>query len=127
MLINLSNHRLEHWSITQLESAKENYGSIFDLEFPHLDPADNLPKIEIQVEEYANQCEKILNDAKSKFEDAIHIMGEMTFVYQFVKKMTAKGILCVASTTERKVEERKNDVKISTFNFIQFRPYEDIK
>jgi len=126
MLINLSNHRLEHWSTAQLESARENYGSIFDLEFPQLDPADNLQKIKIQVDEFENQCEKILNEAKSEYKDAVHIMGEMTFVYQFVKKMTAKGILCVASTTERIVTETENG-KLSIFKFIQFRPYEDIK
>ena len=30
MLINLSNHRLEHWSDEQLKSAREKYGSIYD-------------------------------------------------------------------------------------------------
>ena len=36
MLINLSNHRVQDWSQPQLETAKEKYGSIYDIEFTNL-------------------------------------------------------------------------------------------
>lgn len=54
-------------------------------------------------------------------------MGEMTFVYQFVKRMSALGVLCVAATTERLVEETNHGEKYAQFRFIKFRTYQEIK
>lgn len=55
---------------------------------------------------------------------AIHVMGEMTFVYQFVKLATAAGLRCVASTTERRAVDHPDGSKTSEFRFVRFRDYD---
>jgi hypothetical protein len=57
-------------------------------------------------------------------ESAIHVMGEMTFVHQFVKRATAAGLRCVASTTERLAVDHPDGSKTSEFRFVRFRDYE---
>lgn len=56
-------------------------------------------------------------------ESAVDVMGEMTFVCQFVKRATAGGLRCVASTTERIATENADGAKTSEFRFAQFRDY----
>lgn len=56
--------------------------------------------------------------------NAIHVMGEMTFVYQFVKQASAVGLRCVASTTERIAVDKPDGTKVSEFRFVRFREYE---
>lgn len=58
---------------------------------------------------------------------AIHVMGEMPFVYQFVKLATAAGLCCVASTTERTAVDHPDGSKTSEFRFIRFREYEQME
>jgi hypothetical protein len=55
---------------------------------------------------------------------AIHLMGEMTFVYQFVQRATAAGLRCIASTTERRTVDHPDGSKTSEFCFVRFRNYE---
>ena len=55
--------------------------------------------------------------------DAVHLMGEMTFTYALVSLLQAANILCVASTSDRKVIEEENGKKTILFEFKQFRAY----
>jgi hypothetical protein len=50
-------------------------------------------------------------------------MGEMTFTFYIVQQCLSSGIVCVASTTERMVNENNNGNKEVQFNFVQFREY----
>ncbi|MFQ6116057.1 MAG: CRISPR-associated protein [bacterium] len=122
MLINLSNHPSDRWSEEQKRAAQV-YGEIVDLDFPEIDPDASLNEVEGAVERYVARCMTLLEKSQQK-ENAVHIMGEMTFVYQFVKRMSARGVTCLAATTERLVEERKPGEKYARFRFVQFRPYE---
>ena len=116
--INLTNHPSNNWGIEQLKAAAE-YGGVIDCSFP-------------QVNSHADEaCIKdmavgVLNDIMQSYgHDAltIHVMGEMTFVYAFVRHAHALGITCVASTTERVAVNNPDGTKTSTFKFVKFRKY----
>jgi hypothetical protein len=123
MLLNLSNHPLSKWTQEQRAAALHQFGAIEDVPFPQLDPAASLNDIQKIVSEFVTTCVQRLEHEPPP--NAIHLMGEFTFTYQFVKEMEQRGILCVASTTERIVTEDPEDPtkKTTTFRFVQFRPY----
>jgi len=117
LFLNLSNHPSEQWSDKQLAAALK-YGDIEDMEFPAIPPGAT-------GEELMNFAEKTAEEILQKAENAditVHVMGEMTFTYRLVSLLKAEGITCVASTTERIVEE-KDGLKTSEFRFVKFREY----
>ena len=117
IFINFSNHPSSFWEKTQLDAAKK-YGEILDMSFPSISPDADLSTIE----EHAEDCiETIINYAKEACV-TLHVMGEMTFTFSLVTKALAKGITCVASTSERVVEEH-DGIKTSEFRFVRFREY----
>jgi hypothetical protein len=85
------------------------------MSFPNIPP--ELVGIELDelVETYASKI-------KAENPQAVHVMGEMTFTYRLVNHLKANDILCIASTTNRIVEE-KDGKKIVQFQFVQFRAY----
>ncbi len=115
MLLNLSNHPFASWTKEQQQRAMLDYQQVTDLPFPNVRPDLSSEQLDVLVEEYT---EKIfaLNPV------AVHVMGEMTFTFRFVNQLKAKGILCLASTTER-ITSIENNLKTSHFKFIQFRSY----
>jgi len=120
MLINLSNHPSEKWSQQQLDAAK-CYGTVVDLPFPVIDPMAESFEIDKLSAGYLNQIDLIFaNDIKDQ--QAVHIMGELTFSFSLVNKLRAKGIACLASTTQRIVNEEDN-LKMTEFQFCRFRNY----
>jgi len=143
MLLNLSNHPKAKWDERQLAAAAREFGAVEDMPFPQIDPNASLDDVARIAHEYAEKCEQVLkarSDELNALSDpsgsgtesrttntpnAIHLMGEFTFTYQFVKEMEKRGILCVASTTERIVTEDTQDPtkKTTIFRFVQFRPY----
>ncbi|MFH0988540.1 MAG: CRISPR-associated protein [bacterium] len=123
MLLNLSNHPLDKWSAEQREAAEQQFGAVEDMPFPQLDPGASLEAINAVVDDYLTKCTERLKTAKTDAANAIHLMGEYTFSYQFLKKMEALGIPCVASTTERIVTNNPDGSKTTVFKFVQFRPY----
>ena len=129
MLINLSNHPFLKWSAEQRQIAKQQFSEIVDLPFPVVPTNADLDQVIQLVEEYVEKCmqifseRKLLSSRETNNKNAIHIMGEMTFVYQFVHKMSEQGVLCVASTTERIAQEKSDGTKWSRFQFVRFRPY----
>lgn len=123
MLFNLSNHAVSKWSAEQKQAAIRHFGEIRDLPFPAIDPAANLDSIVTLANEYVQRCQTQFDNIQTPAH-AIHIMGEMTFVYQFVKLATAAGLRCVASTTERRAVDHPDGSKTSEFRFVRFRDYE---
>lgn len=97
MLLNLSNHPLSKWSDKQRGAAEGLFGTIIDIPFPAIEPTASLDEIEKIVQDYVQLCLTHLNqyDEYTK-ENVIHIMGEFTFIYLFVKEMERRNILCVA-------------------------------
>ena len=121
MLINLTNHPSSRWSEKQKAAAEEEFGEIVDMPFPEIREEG----CEWYVSDLADQyLRKILNmpDA-SPF--VVHLMGEQTFSYALLKRLRARGITCVASTTKRIVKEEEPGRKTEViFQFERFRRYE---
>lgn len=121
MLINLSNHPFEKWSENQKHIAESNYGNVVDLPFPEIPPESNLEYVTNLADNYITKIQDLINQYKSEF-NAVHIMGELTFVYVIVNKLKEKNIPAVASTTKRDVVDTPEG-KFSKFNFTRFRNY----
>lgn len=121
MLINLSNHPLSTWTEKQIETADKIYNQIIDLEFPLIPPDADEGTVTVLAEDYKNICIERLSTSKDK-NNAVHIMGEMTFCFALVSLLLKENIECIASTTERLVTE-ENDIKTSKFDFVKFRKY----
>src|SRR5690606_5486998 len=115
MLLNLSNHPSSNWPAEQTTAATKRYGSIEDLPFPNVPPEATSDQVRQLAEQFYNKIRKM--DPQ-----AIHIMGEMTFTFALVNMLMAVGYPCLASTTNRIVEERDGK-KIVQFEFLQFRSY----
>ena len=122
MLINISNHNSEKWSSEQKAAAEKEWGKIFDIQFPSVNPHISDEALDNLVEIYENEVYEKLNPTQGVDCNAVHVMGEMTFVYRLVKALQNQGIHCVASTTERIVSEQ-DGVKTSIFKFVKFRSY----
>lgn len=117
LFLNLSNHPSSTWSDEQLAAARQ-YGEVEDMEFPTIGPDADEGAIEALAEKYEKRIMTLAKDKRL----TVHIMGEMTFIYSLVDRLKRKGIDCVASTTNRQVEEHDGQ-KISTFQFVRFRNY----
>jgi isopentenyldiphosphate isomerase len=122
MLLNLSNHPFENWSENQKALAKKLYGSVADVPFPQIDPHADEKEISKLAEEFFQICMRELGESRDE-KNAVHLMGEFTFVFKLAKKLISNGIEVIASTTER-VATESNGKKISEFKFVRFRRYE---
>jgi len=88
MLLNLSNHQLSKWSDTQRGAAEGLFGAIVDIPFPAIEPMASLEEIEKMVQDYVQLCLTHLEQHNDYAEEnAVHIMGEYTFTYLFVREM----------------------------------------
>lgn len=123
MLLNLSNHPLAKWESTQRAAAERQFGIIEDMPFPQIAPNASFADVTHIAREYSKKCMAMLAGSANDESNAVHLMGEFTFTYQFLKEMESLGIVCVASTTERIVTENPDGSKNTVFKFVQFRPY----
>ena len=110
MFLNLSNHPLSTWSSVQLAAAKE-YGGLEEMPFPDISPELSAGDVQAMATAYVDD---ILT---------VHVMGEMTFCYHVARQLKEAGVCCVASTSERIVEELDGDRKLVQFSFVRFREY----
>jgi len=131
MLINISNHPSSRWDVNQTEAAHKLGGRrIIDLPFPQVDPAASTKDIEGLAANLMSQIWDIIKEnmtttdtESDDFESVVvHVMGEQTLCWHLLAQLKDRRIPAVASTTERKVEE-KDGVKTSVFQFVQFRHY----
>lgn len=118
LFINFSNHPSKYWDDKQRE-ASQNYGELFDMPFPPIDPNASDEELQILAQDIVNKMLS-LSDSKSI---TVHIMGEMTFTFMVVTRLKELGIRCIASTTERKTTYDSNGTKLSEFQFVKFREY----
>lgn len=122
MLINLSNHPTILWSANQTETANREFGNVVDINFPQIDPSDDLPQIKKIAAEFVNRINKLFLQSNDS-NNAVHIMGEFTFTFNLLEILKENNITAVASTTSREVVMDENGNKVSKFNFIRFRKY----
>lgn len=120
IFVNLSNHPTSKWGSEQLAAARNLGEKIIDVPFPMIAPdathQDVLDAAFACYKEIESLCDPELNDV------TIHVMGEMTFTYNFIN-VASLDCDCVASTTERISVENSDGTKTSTFKFVQFRLY----
>jgi hypothetical protein len=121
MLINLSNHPSAEWDSNQMHNAMQMFNSVVDMKFPAIDPDWEISTVYNLATIYAKDCLQILEKSPDP-QNAIHVMGELTFCYQFVRLMQQQEVVCLASTTER-IAALTADGKVSRFVFKTFRPY----
>ena len=118
MFINLSNHPFSSWSAKQLEAAKQ-YGDLAEMAFPNIEPNCSTEVVRMLATAYVTD---IMEHYPAE-NLTVHIMGELTFCYHVVQQLTNRGVCCVASTSERCVEELNDGRKLVQFAFVQFRVY----
>lgn len=123
MLINLTNHPSGQWGDYQYNEAVRQFGGVIDLEFPYIPPSADENYIAETAKNCLQKCEEILAACKEQI-NAVHIMGEFTFVFQMILLLQKNNILCVASTSER-ISYEENERKITIFEFQKFRRYTD--
>ena len=102
--------------------SQKKYEEVLDIKFPNINPKDNLNKIKELAKQYFYQI-KFLIEKHNKEMNAVHIMGEMTFVYNLVLLLQKEGITAVASTTERITTTERDGKIIKQFKFVSFRNY----
>jgi hypothetical protein len=122
MLINLSNHPSSLWSEAQTKAATEKYGQIINLPFPDIDPNAKTHEIDLQVEVFHVRILKLLA-SENTGNQAVHIMGELTFCFALVARLQKTGITCLASTTNRETINNPDGTKTTQFGFVKFREY----
>lgn len=125
MLLNLSNHPLSEWDATQIAAAAP-YGEVRDLPFPYVPPEASTAEVRRLVGEYIKtvlQLFDIEEQLHPNSVNAVHVMGEFTFVFHFVTEMKARGVLCLCSTSERLVTQNPDGSKNVHFRFVKFREY----
>lgn len=118
MFINFSNHSLSTWTEKQIKAAKE-YGELEEIVFPNINPQFTTEQVQMLATDYVA---KILTHYPTE-NLTVHVMGELTFCFSVVQQLKEKGVRCVASTTERIVEETADNKKVTQFSFVQFREY----
>lgn len=118
VFLNISNHPSAIWSKRQLNAALK-FGEVIDMEFPDI-------KANAEKDDIVSLAKEILKNIKKNFPDAditVHVMGEMTFTYHLVSILKGCGVRCVASCSERIVEELGDGKRVSQFKFEKFREY----
>ncbi|MCS7054492.1 MAG: hypothetical protein NZM09_12290 [Ignavibacterium sp.] len=119
MLINLSNHPSYNWSQKQINAAKRKFGKIIDIPFPHISPFASTTQVSKKAEKYLNEIMSIIKSSADKI-NAVHLMGEFTFVILLYELLKKKKVPVIVSTSNRVVQE-KNGKKIVLFDFVKFR------
>ncbi|MDD3940833.1 MAG: hypothetical protein PHQ01_04660 [Candidatus Pacebacteria bacterium] len=119
MLINFSNHPTSTWSKRQMETAIAQFDEVVDFPFPQIDPESSTEQIKILAQQLFDE----LIDSYDKENITIHLMGELSIVYQLVNLFKKADIPCVVSTTKREVEELPDGSINSLFRFVKFRAY----
>ncbi|MBP3519264.1 MAG: CRISPR-associated protein [Parabacteroides sp.] len=120
MFINLSNHLSQTWSTEQMEAARQYGGNVVDMPFPAVSAMADENDLAVLVKEYAHD----IISHYDPHQDVFHVMGEMCFSFALVRLLQQAGFVCVASTSERLVQEREPGHKEVFFHFIRFRRYE---
>lgn len=119
--VNYSNHVSSRWTAAQLEAALA-YGDVIDIPFAQVDPAATKADVEALADKAVDEI------LKAKPSVAM-VQGEMTLVYNVVRRLEANGVKCVAACTRRRTDEEVQKLaaagltKEGMFEFMGFREY----
>ena len=104
---------------TQTTAALAFGEELVDMPFPTIDPEWDEARISDLVDEYVHL---IVDAGRGYASVTVHLMGEFTFCYALVHRLSAVGIRCVASCTRREVHSTDQGL-VHAFHFVQFRAY----
>ena len=119
--VNYSNHVSSRWTAAQLDAAHE-YGDIIDIPFAQVSPSASKADVE-------SLAEKAVDEILKAEPSAAMVQGEMTLVYNVVRRLEARGVKCVAACTRRRTDEEIQQLaaagltKEGMFEFMGFREY----
>jgi hypothetical protein len=133
VFVNLSNHRLESWSVEQLDYARRSLGiaeggklnfciddwRLYDIPFPVVDPKAWTH----QIFRLADSIVRGLTEKLQNKQTIFHVMGEMTLTYSLISILHVFGYNNVVASTTERIAEEKDGQKVSSFRFVQFRKY----
>ena len=129
IFFNISNHPSDKWTDEQREASRiyNRYGEveemdveIIDIPFPQVPPEASVT----DVMELASSIASKVVKGRSDLPATALVQGEMTLVYWVVKSLLATGIISVAATSERRVQELPDGSKRAEFSFVAYRPYD---
>jgi CRISPR-associated protein Csx16 len=117
VFLNISNHSSAAWGEAQRRAALVLAPEIRDLAFPPV-PA------EADAEWVAAQADEIVKQALEAAPGATHAMvqGEFTLAHALVGRLRAQGIVALAATASRDVDENPDGSR-ARFTFVRFREY----
>jgi CRISPR-associated Csx2 family protein len=118
--LNLSNHPSSQWEPHQLEAA-DQFGELFNLPFPEINPEWDAAQIELLAGEYLQKIKKLAEEKSAT--PVVHLMGEYCFCFALGNLLKAEQIQTIVSTSERKSVMNDDGTKTIHFDFVQFRPY----
>lgn len=119
VFVNLSNHPSSQWSQEQ-KTAALSYGEIVDVPFPTVPTSCSAKEMEKLAKKTVGN---VIEAAYPASKVTVHVMGEMTLTYRVVSQLKARGMRCVASTSQRVVSDLGDGEKLSQFHFVEFRKY----
>lgn len=119
VLINVSNHPSDKWSVEQ----KDGFNEIMDISFLNVDPNwDTFVDIDERVLSFGQTIfDRVCELKDNNFKVFVFIAGEQTFATGLITLLHFNRVNIIVPTTERIVEE-KDGKKIVTFNFVKWRP-----
>jgi CRISPR-associated protein Csx16 len=121
IFVNLTNHPKSRWTAEQTEAASDLGKGIQveDLCFPAVPPDAD----EARVGEIAEECVAQIPAG------ATHalVQGEFTLTAELVRRLQARGIVCLAATSAREVDEAEAGRRTSVFKFARFRRYPQLR
>ena len=116
MLINLTNHPSDLWTMEQREACA-GFDGITDMEFPSVDHARDEDDIARAADDI---CRRLMG---IKGMEAVHVAGEHTLTFAIVARLLKAGIRCLTSTTERNSVDTPDGRIIKTFRFVRLEDY----
>jgi hypothetical protein len=133
-MFNISNHPSTKWSSQQLEAAKALGGEVIDIAFPAVPSSASTAEVDDMAEQLAADVfEKAGGSPTQAPAERCFAMvqGEMCLTFTLVRALQNLGVTCVAACSDRRtVEQVQPDgttVKTAVFEFVQFRPYSNVK
>jgi hypothetical protein len=121
MLVNLSNHPSQNWSLAQISAGHQLANGIQDVEFPEV-PA------EWDTEEVKQLAQLIVDGIVQMNASVAMVQGEGTMMYWLVQYLERSGVSCYAATSRRIVsvieDSTGSAIKQSRFEFVRFRRFE---
>lgn len=115
VFVNVSNCPSARWAAAQVEAARAYAPEIVDVPFPDVTPDAGGHELEGLAR---SVCDRVPAGATHAM-----VMGELTLTALLVKRLQARGVICLATAGPRLAEVGADGVKTSRFEFVRFREY----